>query len=97
VALAGGRGRWRSLDEIWRTELTGARSEGDDLLQKEEGSDGSALAGKMELERKKSDVGAPVAFDRREKRNGGARGGLRLGAWPSGGGGGGSPIDEARS
>jgi hypothetical protein len=75
VALADGRGRWRSLDEIWRTELTGARSEGDDLLQKEEGSDGSALAGKMELERKKSDVGAPVAFDRREKRNGGARGG----------------------
>jgi hypothetical protein len=44
-------------------ELTGARSEGGDLLRKEEGSDGSALAGKMELRRKKSHAGAPAAFD----------------------------------
>jgi hypothetical protein len=44
-------------------ELTNAWSEGGDLLRKEEGSDGSALAGKMELGRKKSHAGAPTAFD----------------------------------
>jgi hypothetical protein len=51
VALTGGGGRRRDLDVIRRTELTGARSEGGDLLWKGQGSDGSALAGKMELER----------------------------------------------
>jgi hypothetical protein len=44
-------------------ELTGARSEGGNLLRKEEGSNGSALAKKMELGRKKSHAGAPTAFD----------------------------------
>jgi hypothetical protein len=70
AALTGRGGRRRCLDEIRQTELTDTRSEGGDLLQKEEGSDGSALAGKMELGRKKSHVGAPSAFDRRERRNG---------------------------
>jgi hypothetical protein len=63
AALIGGGSRQCGLDEIQRMELTGARSEGGNLLRKEEGSNGSALAKKMELGRKKSHAGAPTAFD----------------------------------